>query len=152
MEQQLQLTKELLQKKTEDVYTWFESLTPKETVAVCKDFVEKVVTNPEYAFANFANNVLVELSKTKNERELFTFFNGNTNSIKQHIESHPLYNNTKLALDYFYKGIIAFYNQYPKDENIKQIAKDFFSLQYNSGIMEADQWTDTDILDDAKFS
>jgi len=57
MEQQLQLTKELLQKKTEDVHTWFKSLTPKETVAVCKDFVEKAVKNPEYAFANFANNV-----------------------------------------------------------------------------------------------
>jgi hypothetical protein len=152
MEQQLQLTKELLQKNTQDVYTWFESLTPEETVLVCKNFVEQVNTNPEYAFANFANNIFAELSKTKNDEEIFTFINEGTDTITQQIESHPLYNNTKLAFIYFYKGIIAFYNQYPKNENIQAIAKNFFSLQCCAGVMEKGHWSDTDILKGVKFS
>lgn len=152
MEQKLELTIELLQKQTQDIYTWFESLTIEEVVAVCKKFMEQVNNNPDYTFVAFTKNVLMELSKTKTDEEMFVFVQSDNNALIKQIQSHPLYKNTELAFAYFYKGIIAFYNQYPKDENIKTIAKDFFSLQYSSGIMEKSHWSDTDIFDGAEFS
>ena len=146
MEQQLELTIELLQKQTQDVYTWFESLTKEETVEVCKSFIEKVNTNPDYAFVAFTKNVLLELSKTKTNEELFILIQSDNDAFTKQVQSHPMYSNTALAFAYFYKGIIAFYKQYPKDKSIKKIAKGFFDLQYNSGIIEQGQWSNTDIL------
>ena len=153
MKQDLRLTIDVLQKSTEEVYTWFECLTNEETIEVLKDFIEQVNNNAAYEFVSFTKNVLLEMNKTKTNEELFNIINNSdgNNIVTDQVESHPLYKTTKLSMAYFYKNIITFYKQHPKDAFIKELAKEFFKIQYDSGIMEKGQWGDTDILHGAKF-
>lgn len=150
MEKKLELTLELLGKPTQEVYTWFTSLTTEETVEVCKHFVAQMQNNPDYGVLKFMFNVLQELSKTYTNEELFLKVAANKGSgrltFQDEMEKHPLFANTQLAITYMIKAVTAFYKKNRKNKDIKQLANDLFHVQYDSGIMGKDDWKDSDIL------
>ncbi len=150
MEQKLALTLELLQQPTQEVYTWFTSLTTEETVEVCKHFITQMNDNPDYGVLKFMFNVVADLSKTYTKEELFLKVAANRGSgkltFRDDMEKHPMFANTELAITYMMKAVTKFYKSNPTNKDIKQVAKNLFKVQYESGILGKDDWKDSDIL------